>query len=469
MVLGITPDCRGATLRGVTFLAMQDDSLQIRFDSPEALRAEFEKNISNRGIFVASERTFEARQTLEIEIILSYVDDEEIALSLRGEVVHCIPPEMAANGVAAGVAIQFDDAATELREAFDPLLRIEVAPAGAPDAATASDATADAVDASGIRMDDGKAEAERSPRKGSCEARDRRSSRRGAVRVPVRVMPTMSPPFEATSRDLSASGILLSMKKTVLPVGEVVRICLWHPSGEPGIEIDGRVVRQVANKNGRIAAVAVAFDRNQSADPQIRDVIDALREAGHRNRLGGISGSIVDLGLANMLQMFGSSAPQGTLVLERDGEQGWIAFAEEQFLGAELGGLEGHEAMVAMLDWGEGHFQFEAIADPRLLEEADRRPLQAVVLEAIRTLDERARDGAPGDTSIEIHDSTTFVVDAEREEASRAGLGKTGEAVLDLARAGMSVERLTEIIPEPPEEIRIALEDLVERGVLSPL
>ena len=39
-------------------------------------------------------------------------------------------------------------------------------------------------------------------------------------------VPANSPPFEATSRDLSASGILLSIKKTeVLPIGEVVRIC----------------------------------------------------------------------------------------------------------------------------------------------------------------------------------------------------------------------------------------------------
>ncbi len=445
-------------------LVMQDDSLQIRFDSPEALRAEFEKNISNRGIFVATDRVFEVRQTLELEIILSYVDDDEIALSLRGEVVHCIPQEMASSGVEPGVALQFDDAASELRDAFEPLLAIGADPEVDQDPGIGAN-----VEANVGTHADGAADGGRTQSASPVEGAERRSSRRGAVRVPVRVMPTMSPPFEATSRDLSASGILLSMKKAVLPVGEIVRICLWHPSGQPSIEIDGQVVRQVANRNGRIAAVAVAFDRNQSADPRVREVIDALREAGHRSRLGGISGSIVDLGLANMLQMFGSSAPQGTLVVERDGEQGWIAFAEEQFLGAELGELEGHDAMVAMLDWGDGRFQFEAIADPRLVEHADRRPLAAVVLEAVCALDERAREEeeAPP-VAVEIARSTTFAVDSEQEEASRPTLGKTEEAVLDLARAGMSVERLISIIPESPEQIQGALEDLVERGVLSP-
>ena len=105
-------------------------------------------------------------------------------------------------------------------------------------------------------------------------------------------MPTMSPPFEATSRDLSGTGVLLSMKETPLPLGEIVRTCLWHPSGDPSVEVDGQVVREVRNKNGQIAAVAIAFDRTQAADPRVVEVIDALRQAGHRSRLGGISVSI---------------------------------------------------------------------------------------------------------------------------------------------------------------------------------
>jgi Tfp pilus assembly protein PilZ len=419
-----------------------DRTVQIRFESPSALREEFEKNIANRGIFVGTEEPFEVRQTIDVEIVLPYVDDSQVALSLLGEVVHCIPVEMAASGALPGIAVQFESTARELQDDFSSLLGQEPAPIPEKDKV----------------------------------GKQRRGSRRGAVRVPVRVMPTMSPPFEATSRDLSATGILLTMKGQSLPVGEVVRTCLWHPSGEPSIEIDGKVVREVHNRSGRIAAVAVAFDRNQSADPRIADVIEALRQAGHRSQLGGISGSIVDLGLANMLQMFGNTAPQGTLVVEHDGEQGWIAFAQGQFLGAELGVATGHEALVLMLDWGDGRFQFEATADPKLAEKAEPCSLDGAVLKAMCAIDEMAHaDGEEDEDEDEaepapkaIHAKTTFGVDLEQEQISRSSLDKTAEAVLELARSGMPVERLTSIIPEPAAKVQATLEELVELRVLVP-
>ncbi len=422
------------------------DTLIVRFESPEALRSEFQKNIANRGVFVVTEAHFEARQAVTVEVVLDYVDPSKAAVLLDGEVVHCVPKELAASGATPGVAVQLEASAAILRERFEPLLGQE------------------AVDS----VDD------------DSEGDHRRGARRGAVRVPVRVMPTMSPPFEATSRDLSASGILLSTKSEILPIGEVVRICLWHPSGDPSVEIDGKVVRQIPNKKGRIAALAIDFDRNQAADPAISRVIDAVRESGHHSRLGGISGSLADLGLANMLQMFGSSAPQGTLVVERDGEQGWVAFADGQMIGAELGGLSGQAALVAMLRWGEGQFQFEASADPKLIAAAAATPcpLTGAVLSAVCALDEEAHAEAPnGDLELNpggepnsrsVEASTTFEVDLDQEEVSRASLNKTEDAILELVKAGMSVERVCSVIPEPDSEIQSALEGLVERGVLVP-
>jgi len=432
-----------------------EDTLTVRFASPEALRDEFEKNIANRGVFVETAAEFEVRRPVLVEIVLDYLpgakpDSEPApALTLEGEVVHVVPAELAASGAKPGVAVQFEANATVLRERFEPLLGQEAAESAAPD-----------VDS---------------------QEPGRRSAKRGAVRVPVRVMPMSRPPFEATSRDLSATGILLSMKGDVLPIGEIVRICLWHPSGVPSIEIDGKVVRQVPNKKGRIAAVAVAFDRNQVADPTINGVLEALREAGHRSRLGGISGSLKDLGLANMLQMFGSSAPRGTLVVEHEGEQGWIAFAENQLLAVELGAQTGKEALVSMLAWGDGLFEFEATVDEALLASAEPRPLGAAVLDAVCTLDEAEQevsdaglhaafgpDGAGAVATIPVEDTTKFEIDFEQAELSRGSLDKTEDAVLELARAGMSVVQFCDVIPESPESIRASVMGLVEMGVLVP-
>ncbi len=409
------------------------DILQVRFESPEAIRSEFEKNIVNRGIFVATEVEFEIRKAVIVEIVLEYLDPSDVALALEGEIVHCIPKQMASSGATPGVAVQFDANAAALRERFESLLGQAATEIGTADS----------------------------------EGERRRGSKRGSVRIPVRVMPAMSPPFEATSRDLSVSGILLSMKDGILPIGEVVRICLWHPSGETSVEIDGQVVRQVPNKKGRIAAAAVAFDRNQTADPRTRSVIEALQEAGHQSRLGGISGSFADLGLANMLRMFGASAPQGTLVVENDGDQGWVAFADENLLGAEVAGLSGHDALVVMFGWGEGRFQFEASADPRLLESVTPYPLAGAILTAICALGEAGSDEIH-DSVVAISASTTFEVDLEQEEMSREDLGKAGEAILELVKAGMNFERLCAVIPEPKDRIQSALEGLVELGVLVP-
>ena len=231
---------------------MTEDTLTVRFASPEALREEFEKNIANRGVFVETDAELEVRRPVLVEIVLDYLpgakpgSEPAPALTLEGEVVHVVPAEMTVSGAKSGVAVQFEANAKVLREAFEPLLGQEAAESVAP-------------------------EVDR-------QAPGRRSAKRGAVRVRVRVMPRSRPPFQATSRDLSATGILLSMEGEVLPVGEIVRICLWHPSGVPSLEIDGKVVRQVSNKQGRIAAVAVAFDRNQVADPTIHGVLEALRE-----------------------------------------------------------------------------------------------------------------------------------------------------------------------------------------------
>ncbi len=430
---------------------MSPEVLQIRFASPEALRSEFEKNIANRGIFIACERPLEVRQPVVVQLLLDYADPDEPALCLDGEVVHVVPPELAASGATPGIAVQLDASAADLKARLAEFL-----------------VEAKRAHASAVR---------------TSQPPERRRAGRGAVRVPVRVLPATRPPFEATSRDLSATGILLSMREDALPIGEPVRVHLWHPQGEPTIELDGAVVRQIPNRQGRIVAVAVAFDRHQAAAPRAVEVIDALRHAGHRNRLGGISGTLADLGLANLLQMFGSSAPQGTLVVERAGEQGWVAFADGQLLAAELGPLVGKDALVTMLAWGEGRFEFEASADSRLVEQAERQPLTAVVLDAVCALDERRREQPPetdaragsavalgGDegTVLEIVPGTVFRVDAEQETLARPSLDKIAEAVLDLSRAGMNVARMIEVIPDPPEVVRAAVDALVELGVLRP-
>ncbi len=67
-----------------------------------------------------------------------------------------------------------------------------------------------------------------------------------------------------------------------------------------------------------------------------------------------------------------------------------------------------------------------------------------------------------------ISRDANFLVDAAQEEVANASLDKIEQAVLDLARAGMSVKRIESIIPEPFDRVRAAVAALVEMGVLIP-
>ena len=161
-------------------------------------------------------------------------------------------------------------------------------------------------------------------------------------------------------------------------------------------------------------------------------------------------------------------------MLEREGLQGWIAFADNQFLGAELGALVGKPAIEAMLGWSDGRFEFEARVDAAVLARTPREPLSAVVLEAVCARDERERPKpaqkrrVPVAPTAVIAPATTFEIDVEQEEVARTSLEKTEQAVLDLARSGMSLERIQAIIPESPEDVQSAIASLIEMGVLSP-
>ena len=79
-----------------------------------------------------------------------------------------------------------------------------------------------------------------------------------------------------------------------------------------------------------------------------------------------------------------------------------------------------------------------------------------------------AEEGLDIETELDIVDDTTFMVDVEQEEAWRPELQKTDGAVIELAKAGMSLARMESIIPEPSETVRASVLGLIEMGVLFP-
>ena len=75
--------------------------LRIEYATEEAFREEYASNIANGGIFVSTKTPFCVRDPVRVEITLGFCGE---SIALDGEVVHCVPLELAETGATPGVA-----------------------------------------------------------------------------------------------------------------------------------------------------------------------------------------------------------------------------------------------------------------------------------------------------------------------------------------------------------------------------
>ena len=267
---------------------------------------------------------------------------------------------------------------------------------------------------------------------------------------------SLSPGAPATSRE---SGVLLSVDGSDLPVGKPVRLTLVHPDTGEIHEVSGRVARHVAGE-GTVAAVAIDFEAPGDAATLagfVRDVhaLEARRSAR------GIAGAIEELGIGNLVQMFGKFSRAGTFTATSGSEEGVVAFEGGCLRYCRLGALSGTKALARLLSWEGGRFEFQSEVDP-IAEESAPIPLEGALLEATRQLDEMRRV-EPGT----LDPSARLRLDARALAGQSGPLSKTEEAVVDLAAAGLTVRRLLDVIPESDSQILEAIRSLAERGLIE--
>ena len=68
-------------------------TLELAFVRPEIFRHEYETNLANGGVFVATREPFELREKVCVRLVLDFADQR---LELTGEIVHQVTREMAA-------------------------------------------------------------------------------------------------------------------------------------------------------------------------------------------------------------------------------------------------------------------------------------------------------------------------------------------------------------------------------------
>jgi hypothetical protein len=282
-----------------------------------------------------------------------------------------------------------------------------------------------------------------------------------AARVPVRI-DGRDAGLEGTTRNLSQTGVLVAVPGGGVAIGQRVCVTMEHPTTGEAMEVEGRVVREVET-GGEVAALGIHFDPPEAHRGEVSRFVEQVQSVEHTRRLGGISGAIEELDPQSLLQMFGNAAPAGTLVLRKGQDEGLIGFENRLLRYAQLGSATGMKALVRLLSWRDGVFEFFARLEPADEMEAPL-PLDAAIFEAVREIDEAERidrSRLPADAKVLV------APDVAIPQLGQEPLSKVEEAVLDLARAGFTVQRIVDVIPETDTEILRALESLTDRGIVT--
>jgi type IV pilus assembly protein PilZ len=397
--------------------------LEIEYGSARDFAQDFRANLSNGGVFVATPRRFEPRDFVIVRLRLPWLSR---VIDLEGEVVHIVSPEMAGMGVQPGVAVQFREPPAGIRGRLAPLCADE---------------------------------AEEKPPSLVPLRDDERRAPRKSVRVAAQ-LDTASGAVRGRTRNLSKSGVLIDVQEGTAAIGERVRVSLPHPAGGEGLALDGAVVR-AATSAGRVSALAVRFDDPEIHRGAVERFLAELQQAEHTRRLGAITGPIGELGPQTIVQMLANATRRGTIYLRHAEEEGLLCFDGGMLRAARIGPLTGMKALIRMMRWEEGTFEFHSGLDQPGVAGAPL-PLAAALFEAVRNIDEGRRVDA---SAFPLQARLVACHTAEGEFTG--ALSKVEEALLDVAQAGFTVQRALEVIPEADPEILRALRSLIDAGMLE--
>ena len=154
--------------------------------------------------------------------------------------------------------------------------------------------------------------------------------------------------------------------------------------GEEGTEVEGfqrlrdRFIPCPFNVEQLLAEIQGAFRRDEGVEKADRPE-------------KSLEGSLTQIPLADLLQVFGLNRKDGTLFLTREGERGSISLAGGRVVDAEIGPVAGEKAFFRLLQWEVGKFRFSP--GTRMQEAKIVYPLDQLIMEAARR---KGRTGCSG-------------------------------------------------------------------------
>jgi CheY-like chemotaxis protein len=102
-----------------------------------------------------------------------------------------------------------------------------------------------------------------------------------------------------------------------------------------------------------------------------------------------VAGTLTEIALVDLLQIFKMNRKNGTLNLKRERETGRIFIREGSVINARIGGVDGEKAIMRMISWQDGTFDFKP--GPTPAETKIHQPTENLIMEGLRQFDELNR------------------------------------------------------------------------------
>jgi CheY-like chemotaxis protein len=151
---------------------------------------------------------------------------------------------------------------------------------------------------------------------------------------------------------------------------------------------------------------------------EISDIRTLILKALEEKR-GGFVGQVVDLQLVDIIQMACLGRFTMSLTVTKGDEGGLIYFQNGEIAHAELGDIEGKEALYTILNWHEGRFNSQMGIAPPKETIADR--WEHLLLDGMRRQDE-ATAAEERDSTVLMHEVEQAFEDLDKEAAIKESL-----------------------------------------------
>jgi CheY-like chemotaxis protein len=128
-----------------------------------------------------------------------------------------------------------------------------------------------------------------------------------------------------------------------------------------------------------------------------KKVLDRIAAEKSRGRIqaqqeGVIRGRLAEMNMIDLLQSLELGQKTCSLTVTRNSDVCRMFFVSGQLSHAELGSLEGDDAVYGVVSWPEGDFEIDF--NSRTDKKTTSRSTQGLLMEALRLLDEQGRDSS---------------------------------------------------------------------------